>query len=347
MGRPMTRRPKISGRSTIVDVAQEADVSRQTVSRVVANHPRVAPETRLRVKDAIEKLSYRPNRMARALVTRTSLTFGFATVDMQDPHFGDTCAGMQLAAREHGYFLVITELDTNDNGGMGTLETLLTLGVDGVALFPSLLDDETLEQFAATSGCPVVVIGRKSKIPNIVSIAMDETAAAELVIGHLVDCGRKRVGILMNEMFPGVVHDRYVALHREIKRRTGLETPPVEAGRPKIDEGRTAARTLLEKNPDIDAVVAFNDTMAMGTLLACGDLGLRVPLDIAVVGYDGIPFGAITNPPLTTIVQDSIGMAEAAFMALLTCLKDGSPADGDVRLWTPELLVRGSTASAS
>lgn len=343
----MTRRPKVPGRSTIIDVAEEADVSRQTVSRVVANHPRVAPETRLRVKDAIEKLAYRPNRMARALVTRMSLTFGFATVDMQDLHFGDTCAGMQAAAREHGYYLVVTELDTSDNGGMRTLETLLTLGVDGVAIFPSLLDNKTLEQFAATSGCPVVVIGRESKIPNIVSIAMDETAAAELVVDHLVEGGKKRIGVLMNEMFPEVVHGRYVALQRAIEHHTGVESPPVEAGHPKIDEGRTAARVLLEKNPDIDAVVAFNDIMAMGTLLACGDLGLRVPRDIAVVGYDGIPFGAVANPPLTTIVQDSIGMADAAFMALLTCLKDGSPPDGEVLLWQPELLVRASTGLAS
>lgn len=334
-------------RSTIIDVAQEADVSRQTVSRVVADHPRVAPETRLRVKDAIEKLGYRPNRMARALVTRTSLTFGFATVDMQDLHFGDTCAGMQAVAREHGYYLVVTELDTNDNGGMGTLETLLTLGVDGVALFPSLLSDRDLEQFAATSGCPVVVIGRASRIPNIVSIAMDETAAAELVVSHLVGGGKGRIGVLMNEMFPEVVHGRYLALQRAIEHHTGVESPPVEADRPKIDEGRNAARILLKKNPDLDAVVAFNDTMAMGALLACNDLGFSVPQDVAVVGYDGIPFGAIASPALSTIVQDSIGMAEAAFRALLTCMKEGSPPDGEVRLWKPELLIRDSTVSVA
>jgi LacI family transcriptional regulator len=89
--------------------------------------------------------------------------------------------------------------------------------------------------------------------------------------------------------------------------------------------------------------VGFNDTMAMGALLACHDLGLRVPEDIAVVGYDGIPFGAIANPPLTTIAQDSIGMAEAAFKALLSCVEQGTPPEGQVQLWQPELLIRGST----
>ncbi|MFV2000894.1 MAG: LacI family DNA-binding transcriptional regulator [Acidimicrobiia bacterium] len=331
------------GRPTIVDVADMAEVSRQTVSRVLSDHPRVAAATRTRVKEAIETLGYRPNRMARALVTRSTLTFGFAAIDMRDLHFGDTCAGMQAAAREHGYYLVVTELDIDDDRGMGTLETLLTLGVDGVALFPSFLRDSDIEGFAATSGCPVVVIGRESKIPNVVSIALDETAAADLIVDHLIDRGKKRIGILMNETYPEIVHGRYVALQGAIAQKTDVVAVPVEAEHPKISQGRKAAAALLQNHPDLDAVVGFNDTMAMGALLACDDLGLRVPQDVVVVGYDGITFGAIANPPLTTIVQDSVGMADAAFRALLSCVKDGTPPDGEVLLWQPELLIRGST----
>jgi DNA-binding LacI/PurR family transcriptional regulator len=280
--------------------------------------------------------------MARALVTRSTLTFGFAAVDMRDLHFGDTCAGMQVAAREHGYYLVVTELDIDDDGGIGTLETLLTLGVDGVALFPSFLDDADIEAFAATSGCPVVMIGRQTKIPNVVSIAMDETSAAKKIVDRLVDTGRRNIGILMNEMYPEVVHIRYLALQRAIESATGVVEPPVEAGFPKIASGRVAATSFLQRHPELDALVGFNDTMAMGALLACGDVGLRVPHDISIVGYDGISFGAISNPPLTTISQDSLGMADAAFRVLLACLEDGTPADGEVLLWPSELLVRGS-----
>ncbi len=339
----MAQRANGVNRPTIVDVAAMAGVSRQTVSRVLSDHPRVAPSTRRRVEEAIEELGYRPNRMARALVTQTSLTFGFAAVDMRDLHFGDTCSGMQAAAREHGYYLVVTELDPSDDRGTGTLETLLTLGVDGVAFFPSFIEDKDIEVFAATSGCPVVMIGRESRIPKVVSIAMDETRAADLIVDHLVDTGKRQIGVLMNEMFPGIIHDRFVALQRAVATRTGVARPPVEADYPKIRHGRAAATRLLKSHPDLDAVVGFNDTMAMGALLACDDLGLRVPEDVAVVGYDGIPFGAITNPPLTTIAQDSIGMADAAFKALLSCVEQGSPPDGQVRLWQPELLIRGST----
>jgi LacI family transcriptional regulator len=339
----MAQRTTGINRPTIVDVAALAGVSRQTVSRVLSNHPRVAPSTRRRVEETIEELGYRPNRMARALVTQTSLTFGFAAVDMRDLHFGDTCSGMQAAAREHGYYLVVTELDPSDDPGTGTLETLLTLGVDGVAFFPSFIEDKDIELFAATSGCPVVMIGRESRIPKVVSIAMDETRAADLIVGHLVDTGKRQIGVLMNEMFPEIIHDRFVALQRAVATRTGVARPPVEADYPKIRHGRDAATRLLESHPDLDAVVGFNDTMAMGALLACDDLGLRIPEDVAVVGYDGIPFGAITNPPLTTIAQDSIGMADAAFKALLSCVEQGSPPDGQVQLWQPELLIRGST----
>ena len=82
--------------------------------------------------------------------------------------------------------------------------------------------------------------------------------------------------------------------------------------------------------------------MAMGAMLACHDLGLRIPQDVSVIGYDGIPFGAIADPPLTSIVQDSIGMADAAVRSLLTCLAEGTPAEGDVQVWSPELLIRES-----
>ncbi len=338
----MAKRRTGSDRPTIIDVADMAGVSRQTVSRVLSDHPRVADATRTRVKEAIETLGYRPNRMARALVTQSTLTFGFAAVDMRDLHFGDTCAGMQVAARERGYYLVVTELDFDDDGGLGTLETLLTLGVDGVALFPSFLDDAAIESFAATSGCPVVMIGRESKIPNVVSIAMDESAAADLAVGHLVESGRERIGILMNEMYPEIIHDRFVALQQAVENRTGVAKPPVGAGFPKIAAGRVVATDLLQRHPELDALVGFNDTMAMGALLACRDLGLRVPEDVAIIGYDGISFGAIADPPLTTIVQDSIGMADAAFRSLLSCVAEGTPPQGEVQLWKPELLIRES-----
>jgi DNA-binding LacI/PurR family transcriptional regulator len=330
-------------RPTINDVADIADVSRQTVSRVLSNHPRVADATRIRVQEAIDTLGYRPNRMARALVTRSTLTIGFAAVDMRDLHFGDTCAGMQVAARENGYYLVVTELDFDDEGGIGTLETLLTLGVDGVALFPSSLSDADIQMFAATSGCPIVMIGRQSKIPNVVSIAMDESSAAEMVVDRLFEIGKHHIGVLMNEMYPEIVHDRFVALQQAVENRTGVVKLPVATGFPKIREGREAARHLLEEHQRIDALVGFNDTMAMGALLACHDLGLRVPQDVAVIGYDGIPFGAVVNPPLTSIVQDSIGMADAAFRSLLSCLENGTPThEGEVQVWTPELLIRES-----
>ena len=331
-----------TNRPTIIDVADIAGVSRQTVSRVVSDHPRVAEATRIRVKEAIDTLGYRPNRMARALITKSTLTIGFAAVDMRDLHFGDTCAGMQVAAREHGYYLVVTELDFGDEGGLGTLETLLTLGVDGVALFPSFLADADIETFAATSGCPVVMIGRQSKIPNVVSIAMDEVRGAEIVIDRFVEVGKRRIGVLMNEMYPEVVHDRFVALRQAVEDRTGVVKPPVAAGFPRIRDGRDAATRLLKEHPELDALVGFNDTMAMGALLACHDLGLRVPQDVAVIGYDGIPFGAVANPPLTSIVHDSIGMADAAFRSLLACLDDGTPTDGEVQVWSPELLIRES-----
>jgi LacI family transcriptional regulator len=147
----------------------------------------------------------------------------------------------------------------------------------------------------------------------------------------------------MNEMFPRFIHTRYEALYRAIETKTGQSTIPVEGARPTIEQGREAALRLLAADDDIDAIIAFNDTMAMGAIKGCQDLGLRVPEDIAVVGYDGIPYGEVTVPPLTTMVQDSFGMAKAAFEAMLICIEEGSPREGEVQLWPPQLLIRGTT----
>ena len=339
----MAQRLRETRRPTINDVAELAGVSRQTVSRVLSNHPRVAPTTRARVKKVIEDLNYRPNRMARALVTKTSLTFGVASVDMRNLHFAETCSGLQAAAKEGGYHLVVTELDPDDQRGIGTLETLLAIGVDGIVLFPSMVSSADLESFARRNGCPVVMIGRASIIPGVVSIALDEPGAATVILEHLIGRGKSRVGLLMNEMFPRFIHTRYEALHSTIERTTGQSKIPVEAARPTIEQGREAALRLLDAKGGVNAIIAFNDTMAMGAMRGCQDLGLRIPEDIAVVGYDGIPYGEVTVPPLTTMVQDSFGMAGAAFRALLAGIKEGPPVDGEVQLWPPQLLIRGTT----
>lgn len=147
----------------------------------------------------------------------------------------------------------------------------------------------------------------------------------------------------MNEMFPGVLHERYTALRQAIRTATGESAPPVESNKPTIASSRDAATRLMTAHPDVDAVVAFNDTVALGALVAFRDLGLRVPEDVSLVGYDGIPYGAITVPPLTTMLQDSYGMAGAAFEALVACAENGIPPSGEVQLWEPELLIRGTT----
>ncbi len=334
-----TRRP------TIIDVAELAEVSRQTVSRVLAEHPRVADDTRRRVEEAIAELEYRPNRMARALVTKTSLSFGIASVDMRNLHFAETCSGMQAVARERGYHLVITELDLDDEGGIGTLETLLTLGVDGIVIFPNIVEDAELEAFAERCGCPVVMIGRGKRIPRVVSIALDEAGAATIIVDHLMASGTRHIGLLMNKMFPRIPHERYLALRHAIETALGEDAPPTEANPPTIEGSKAAATRLIAAHPEVDAIVAFNDTVAMGALAACRELGLRVPEDMSVIGYDGIPYGAATVPPLTTMLQNSFGMAGAAIRSLLECAENGSPPSGEVQLWKPELLVRGTTRS--
>ncbi len=258
----MTQRPSDTRRPTIIDVADLAGVSRQTVSRVLSDHPRVAPTTRARVKGAIENLGYRPNRMARALVTKTSLTFGVASVDMRNLHFAETCSGLQAAARDGGYHLVVTELDPGDQGGIGTLETLLTLGVDGIILFPSMVSSTDLESFVNSNGCCLVMIGRGARIPGVVSVALDEPGAARSILDHLIGRGKRRVGLLMNELFPRFIHTRYEALYRAIETKTGQSTIVTAVADVKTEFGDRLKAVEIETGKSTIIMSGLTDKLA-------------------------------------------------------------------------------------
>lgn len=332
-------------RATIVDVAAMAGVSRQTVSRVLGRAGPVAEETRARVTSAIRELGYRPNQVARTLVQRRSCILGVSARDLNSPLTAPFIARLQALSRASDYHVIVSNFDLDDEGGVGTLHTFVSLNVDGIALFPSVMKADVIEQFARFYAGRVVAVGRTAPLEGVCALSLDEIGAARLVVDHLRSRGRGRIAILADEWYPDTVHPRIAGLEASLRDASCSPVRVVGGHKPTIEGGASAMVDLVSavSAGDIDAVVCYNDTMAIGALHACRGLRLSVPGDVALVGYDNIPYGAVTSPPLTTVPQDAERYAEITFELLAADEQGDTPPFEGVTLVTSRLEIRGST----
>lgn len=333
-------------RATIIDVAEAADVSRQTVSRVLAGGDLVAKDTHARVTSAIEDLGYRPNHLARTLVQQRSCILGVAARDLSSPLTAPFIERLQELCGPLGYHVIVSKFDLDeDEGGADTLHTFVSLSVDGIALFPSVMETDVMTRFARSYYGRMVVVGRTEPLDGVRVLSLDEITAAQLVVDHLIETGRKRIAILANEWYPDIVHPRMAALATALEA-VGCPAVRIVGGHEPTIEGGVAAMTDLVSmlSPrGIDAVVTFNDTMGFGALHACRSLEISVPGDVALVGYDGTPYGTVSSPPLTTVPQDAGRYAEIVFEFLVHDEESDTASVEGVTLVPPRLEVRSSS----
>lgn len=335
-------------RATIVDVAAVAGVSRQTVSRVITGGDLVAESTHALVTSAIQELGYRPNHFARTLAQQRSCILGVAARDLNSPLTPPFIARLQALCRPLGYHVIVSNFDLDDRGGIGTLDTFVTLNVDGIALFPSAMDTAAIEQFACSYDGRLVAIGRTERFEGVHSLSLDEDAAARLVVDHLRTTGREKIAILADEWYPDTPHPRTNALESALME-VGCPAVCVIGGHvPTIDGGVGAMTELVSavSADGVDAVIAFNDTMAIGALDACRRLCLSVPEHVALVGYDNLDYGVVTSPPLTTVPQNAEHYAEIVFELLVSeqaWSDDGTAPLPALTLVAPTLEIRGSS----
>jgi DNA-binding LacI/PurR family transcriptional regulator len=330
---------------TIFDVAERAGVSHQTVSRVINGDPTVREQFRAQVSDAVAALGYRPRAAARALAGGRSRALGIITAG--DALYGpsSTAIGFERAARSAGYHVLLSTLpdDPRPVDLSNALVTLLAQDVAAIVLVAA--DNRVLDALASLTvpvTVPVVVANavqrdaaRAPVAPSVAAVAIDQSAGAELVMRHLFDHGRRRIVHIAGPAVSQESEVRRVTYER-IMRDAGLE-PVVLDGDWTPASGFAAARTIDVHT--VDAVFAGNDQMALGVLHAFADEGLRVPDDIAVVGFDDVPEAAHFTPPLTTVRQDFRAMGERV-LDTVRALIEGEPRDETLLL--PELVVRRS-----
>jgi LacI family transcriptional regulator len=289
----------VANRITINDVAKSAGVSRQTVSRALNDKGEIDGTTKQRVLDAARDLGYRPSRFARGLVRQDTTTIGLVIPDLLNPFFTEVAAGALEAARTRGWHVVV--YDTADSAAeeRGTLEVIGSQ-VDAVVGYFSLGETE-LDRH--TRGIPVVLIGRDHHTPRFCSIRIDGATGVRAAVDHLVAAGHRRIGMLdhASRATPSIRHGWFTDAMTAHGLPTGLTGNAVQS----VDGGAEALSSLVERHPDLTAVFAFNDIVAVGALRAARKLGRRVPADLAVVGFDGLQLGTVVDPELTSVALDT------------------------------------------
>lgn len=329
------------GRSpAMTDVARLAGVSHQTVSRVLNDHPNVREQTRLRVRAAIAELGYRPNRAAQALVTGRSQLIGIVAQNTTLYGPASVLAALEQAAAEAGFAVSVGSVGKLDRESIaGAVGRHLDQRVAGlVVIAPTASADDAIEGMPA--GVPLVTIdGDPQRSAALVTV--DQVAGARAATRHLLDAGHRTVWHVSGPA------DWYDAANRikgwrSALTEAGVEVPPLISADWSAAAGYRSGQ-MLARMPEVTAVFAANDHLALGILRALHERGRRVPHDISVVGFDDVPEAAYLIPPLTTVRPDFDAVAQAGLDLLLAQIVDGDAAAGQVVV-APSLVSRDSVA---
>lgn len=341
--RPAVDRPARTGAPTLEQVAELAGVSRSTASRAINGGLRVSPEAQAAVDRAIAQLGFTPNRAARSLVTRRSDSVALVVPEpdervLSDPFFAGTLNGLSAALADTELQLVLVIVRPGDSAR--ATRYLRNGHVDGVIVV-SHHQDDLLDEALADSGLPHVFVGRPLQGDRRVRhVDLDNVLGGRLATEHLVRRGRRRIGTIGGPQDMAAGLDR-VAGWRRALQAAGLPDDAVATGDFTIAGGAAAARELLDRHPDVDALFCASDLMAVGALGVLATRGRSVPDDVAVVGYDDLGVAESTKPQLTTIVNPVVAMARRAGELLLDQLA-GRPVAGEPVMFAPELVIRDS-----
>ena len=334
------RRPRAPVMS---DVGRLAGVSHQTVSRVINGSPHVRPETRKRVLAAMEELGYRPNPVARALVTGRSKTLGVVSFDTTLYGPASTLFGIERAAHEAGYFIIVASLKAlNRSSVTDAVERLRRQGVDGILVIAP--HEEAGDALLHTRAEVPLVAVEAGPDDGVAVVAVDQITGAIAATRHLLELGHETVWHISGPQ--NFVESRQrLEGWRSALEAAGARVPEPLTGDWSPRAGYELGRRL-SSDPAVTAVFVANDQMALGLLRAMHEAGRDIPGEISVVGFDDIPEAEYFQPPLSTVRQDFIEMGRRSLRLLLSAIETGHPAPSG-SLVPPELIVRGSTGPGS
>lgn len=335
-------------RVLLKDVAQRVNVSGSTASRALADDPRIGAATRLAVKAAAIEMNYVPNAAARSLRARRTRALGLLLPDLRDPVHGQVASAFEQEARAQGYGVMVVAGERDPGRERLALRIFAEHGTDGVAVVSGLLSPRELRDRVDPDRLVLVWPDHRSlprrdgaRTPGV--IQTDDASGVRAAVEHLIANGCRRIayvegGVRASNTIRAETVASTLRAHGE---RFPMQTfpAPVDAWR---DPGQLAARIAADLP---EALVCYDDQLALGLMDALRQHGIRIPDDMQIVGFDGIPFAAIANPRLTTVAVPSAELGRAAATSLIRAIHDGALPEGV--LLPVEVVVRQSTGSVA
>jgi LacI family transcriptional regulator len=320
-------------------VARRARVSTATVSRVLNDKGRVKSSTRTRVLKAVEELNYQPNLHARSLAAGQSRSLGVIVSNIENPFFLDIYKSVEIGARAAGYDVIMANTDYAADRLVTSIRMMIGRRVAGLAVIVSEMDATLIDELS-NQRIPVVFYDVGLPRRNITNIRVDYRGGMQKLTSYLYNLGHRRVGYVGHHVSLGPIRERVQAVRDAAARYADLRVETASEA-DTLEGGRRAARSLLERNPSLTALICVNDLMAVGALRELRAQGRRVPEDVSVTGFDNVTLAQFCFPALTSvdIPRDQIGRT------ICDCLisgDEGAPAREFVI--DPELVVRESTA---
>jgi LacI family transcriptional regulator, repressor for deo operon, udp, cdd, tsx, nupC, and nupG len=325
--------------ATIRDVSKLAGVSVATVSRTLTMPDKVSTKTRAKVQNAIKKTKYKPDVLARNFRTRKSSTVVVLVPDIANPFFSRVIRGIEQMAQSLGYAVLLGDTQGLHEREITYAKMVETSQADGIIQLDSSIPFEDQNEITApiVNACDCV---RDTKIP---SVQLDNISAAEMMTNHLLSLGHKNIAVISGPEKSSITQDRLTGYIKALKS-TNIEfnEKNVVHGNYSIPSGASAAKEIFKMSPMPTAILSMNDEMAIGAIHEAINIGLSIPDDVSISGFDNINFAEYCNPPLTTIAQPAEDFGSIA-MSMLYDIMKGNELEDKHRLLPFEIIKRKST----
>jgi len=324
-------------------VADLAGGSTATVSHVLNDTRSVSAPLTARVLDAMEQLDYHPDVVARSLRRRETLTIGLLVPSIEIPFFAKVAASIESSANDRGYSIILCNSGWSLPREIHHLKNLLARRVDGLVCITLGLTADHLAPVLRRQ-TPVVVFERMMPGVEVDAVEIDNFQGAYDATAHLVSLGHRRIGCITGLVNSNLNDDR-VRGYRQALEAGDIPFAPelVYGGDYSAESGAEHARALLALPDPPSAIFAFNDLMAIGAMQAAQELGLKIPRDVAVIGFDGLALTEHTSPPLSTVAQPVAAMSQAAVSMLLDRIKAGAVTGARAQTFAATVVARAST----
>ncbi len=331
---------------TIKDIARAANVSTTAVSLALNNRPRIGPETRERILGIARGLNYRPNIVARSLVSRRSQTIGLIITTILNPFYPELAKGIEDKARERGYSIILCSTNEDLELEKYQVENLRSKGVDGI-IFSSVKTKDPNIDSLYEERFPFILVNRRIHDPSLDKkidyVVLDNASGAYQAMEHLYNLGHRRIGILAGPLNTSTAAERTEGARKFLRKsRIGWDPRLLVVCHYSKEKAYEATGRLLSQKHRPTAIFAENDYMALGARDAILDAGLKLPEDVALLGFDDIAESALKGVEITTISQKKYDMGTLAVGVLIDKIEKGSLRMANQIILEPELVIRAS-----